>query len=106
MKLIEKMALADSGVSRKGEGAARRKRRRPFEEEMQIAGSRRAAGYKINRARKCTMEISAYVQAQERLGALYRDPRGWDGKAVLKVSGSGKCSSGRTSAEYASGIWG
>jgi len=33
-------------------------------------------------------------------------PRGWARKAILNVAGSGKFSSDRTIAEYASGIWG
>jgi starch phosphorylase len=46
------------------------------------------------------------VQAQERLGELYADPHAWARKAILNVAGSGKFSSDRTIAEYASGIWG
>ncbi len=51
-------------------------------------------------------DLTSYIQAQERLGELYRDPRAWARKAVLNVAGSGKFSSDRTIAEYASGIWG
>jgi starch phosphorylase len=36
---------------------------------------------------------------------LYADPEGWTRKAVLNVAASGKFSSDRTIAEYASGIW-
>jgi starch phosphorylase len=51
-------------------------------------------------------DLTSYVEAQERLGELYRDPRAWASKAILNVAGSGKFSSDRTIAEYASGIWG
>ena len=51
-------------------------------------------------------DLASYIQAQERLGDLYRDPRAWARKAILNVAGSGKFSSDRTIAEYASDIWG
>jgi starch phosphorylase len=51
-------------------------------------------------------DLTSYVQAQERLGALYADPDGWARKAILNVAGSGKFSSDRTIAEYATEIWG
>ena len=51
-------------------------------------------------------DLTSYCQAQERLGELYTDPNAWAQKAILNVAGSGKFSSDRTIAEYASGIWG
>jgi starch phosphorylase len=51
-------------------------------------------------------DLMAYLQAQERLGALYADRDAWARKAILNVASSGKFSSDRTIAEYASGIWG
>jgi starch phosphorylase len=51
-------------------------------------------------------DLTSYVQAQEKLGELYRDPRAWAQKAILNVASSGKFSSDRTISEYASGIWG
>ncbi|HEY1338559.1 MAG TPA: glycogen/starch/alpha-glucan phosphorylase, partial [Bryobacteraceae bacterium] len=51
-------------------------------------------------------DLTSYIQAQERLGELYRDPRAWSRKAILNVAGSGKFSSDRTIAQYASEIWG
>jgi len=51
-------------------------------------------------------DLTSYVEAQERLGKLYADPDGWARKAILNIAGSGKFSSDRTIAEYASGIWG
>jgi starch phosphorylase len=50
-------------------------------------------------------DLTSYIQAQERLGELYRDPRAWARTAILNVAGSGKFSSDRTIAEYASDIW-
>jgi starch phosphorylase len=51
-------------------------------------------------------DLTSYIQAQERLGELYSEPREWARTAILNVAGSGKFSSDRTIAEYASGIWG
>jgi glycogen phosphorylase len=50
-------------------------------------------------------DLTSYVQAQEHLGALYRDPGAWAQKAVLNVASSGKFSSDRTIHEYATEIW-
>jgi starch phosphorylase len=50
-------------------------------------------------------DLTSYLQAQERLGALYANPDGWAEKAILNVAASGKFSSDRAIAEYASGIW-
>jgi starch phosphorylase len=51
-------------------------------------------------------DLTSYVRAQERVGELYADQKGWSRKAILNVAGSGKFSSDRTIAEYASDIWG
>jgi glycogen phosphorylase len=50
-------------------------------------------------------DLTSYCQAHERLGALYADPGAWARKAILNVASSGKFSSDRTIAEYASDIW-
>jgi starch phosphorylase len=50
-------------------------------------------------------DLKSYIEAQERLGALYADPDAWARKAILNVAGSGKFSSDRAIAEYATGIW-
>src|SRR5437870_166287 len=50
-------------------------------------------------------DLRSYLEASERLGALYADPEGWARKAILNVAGSGKFSSDRTIAEYAADIW-
>ena len=50
-------------------------------------------------------DLTPYCQAHEQLGALYADPGAWARKAILNVASSGKFSSDRTIAEYASDIW-
>ena len=50
-------------------------------------------------------DLTSYCQAQERLGALYADAAAWARKAILNVASSGKFSSDRTIAEYATQIW-
>jgi starch phosphorylase len=50
-------------------------------------------------------DLTSYCQAQERLGALYAEPGAWVQKAILNVASSGKFSSDRSIAEYASEIW-
>ncbi len=50
-------------------------------------------------------DLKSYLEADERLRALYADPDGWARKAILNVAGSGRFSSDRTIAEYAAEIW-
>ena len=50
-------------------------------------------------------DLTSYCQAQERLGRLYAEPGAWAHKAILNVASSGKFSSDRSIAEYASEIW-
>ena len=50
-------------------------------------------------------DLTSYVQAHEQAGALYADPHAWARKAILNVASSGKFSSDRTIAEYATDIW-
>ena len=50
-------------------------------------------------------DLKAYLEADQRLRELYTDSDGWARKAVLNVAGSGKFSSDRTIAEYATQIW-
>ena len=51
-------------------------------------------------------DLKSYLEADERLGALYADPNEWARKAILNVAASGRFSSDRTIAEYATEIWG
>jgi glycogen phosphorylase len=50
-------------------------------------------------------DLASYLEADERLCALYADPDAWARKAILNVAGSGKFSSDRTIADYAADIW-
>ncbi len=51
-------------------------------------------------------DLTPYVKAQEQVSALYKQPDAWARKAILNVGHSGKFSSDRTIAEYATDIWG
>ncbi len=50
-------------------------------------------------------DLSAYLEADRATCALYADPQAWARKAILNVASSGKFSSDRTIAQYASEIW-
>jgi starch phosphorylase len=50
-------------------------------------------------------DLTAYAQAQTKVGELFQDSDGWARKAIINVGCSGKFSSDRTIAEYASEIW-
>jgi starch phosphorylase len=50
-------------------------------------------------------DLKSYLEADERLRALYADPDEWARKAILNMAGSGKFSSDRTITEYAAEIW-
>ena len=50
-------------------------------------------------------DLMSYLEADQRLGTLYTDPKTWARKAILNVAGSGKFSSDRTISEYANDIW-
>jgi starch phosphorylase len=50
-------------------------------------------------------DLRSYSEAHARLGRFYRDPAAWTRAAIMNVASSGKFSSDRTIAEYASEIW-
>jgi starch phosphorylase len=50
-------------------------------------------------------DLKSYLEADQRLRDLYANSDEWVRKAILNVAGSGKFSSDRTIAEYASQIW-
>ncbi len=50
-------------------------------------------------------DLSAYLEAQGRIGALFADREAWAQKAIINIACSGRFSSDRTIAEYAAGIW-
>jgi starch phosphorylase len=51
-------------------------------------------------------DLRSYLDADESLTGLYARADDWSRKAILNVANSGKFSSDRTIAEYASAIWG
>jgi starch phosphorylase len=50
-------------------------------------------------------DLPAYLAADQRLVDLYGKPDEWARQAILNIAGSGKFSSDRTIAQYASEIW-
>jgi starch phosphorylase len=50
-------------------------------------------------------DLKSYLDADRRLCELYSDADAWAHKAILNIAGSGKFSSDRTIAQYASEIW-
>jgi starch phosphorylase len=50
-------------------------------------------------------DLRGYIEAQDKIDKLYRQPYKWDGKALMNVARSGKFSSDRTIMEYAKEIW-
>ena len=50
-------------------------------------------------------DLKSYLEADQRLTALYADSDAWARKAILNVAGCGKFSSDHTIAEYAAEIW-
>jgi starch phosphorylase len=50
-------------------------------------------------------DLQAYLESDRQLNALYADKGAWTRQAILNVASSGKFSSDRTIAEYATDIW-
>ncbi len=50
-------------------------------------------------------DLKSYLEADQRLRELYANPDEWTRRAILNVAASGKFSSDRTIAEYATQIW-
>jgi starch phosphorylase len=50
-------------------------------------------------------DYASYVETQDEVDRLYRQPDEWTRKAILNVAGMGIFSSDRTIAEYAEQIW-
>jgi starch phosphorylase len=50
-------------------------------------------------------DLPAYLDADRAVCALYADRDAWARKAILNVASSGKFSSDRTIAQYATEIW-
>ena len=50
-------------------------------------------------------DLRSYLDADRKLVELYAQPDAWARKAILNIASSGRFSSDRTIAEYASDIW-
>ncbi len=50
-------------------------------------------------------DVESYLEAQQRVDTLWRDPRRWDRAAILNVARMGYFSSDRAVSEYARDIW-
>jgi glycogen phosphorylase len=50
-------------------------------------------------------DLQSYLEADRKLCELYANPDAWAQKAILNIANSGKFSSDRTIAQYASEIW-
>lgn len=50
-------------------------------------------------------DFESYVEAQEKVNELFKDPTSWYKKAILNVAAAGKFSSDRTIRQYADEIW-
>jgi starch phosphorylase len=50
-------------------------------------------------------DLKSYMAADDRMCGIYANPDEWARMAISNIAGSGKFSSDRTIAEYASGIW-
>jgi starch phosphorylase len=50
-------------------------------------------------------DLQSYLEADRQLCTLYADQNAWTRRAILNIANSGKFSSDRTIAEYASEIW-
>jgi starch phosphorylase len=50
-------------------------------------------------------DLAAYLEADRQLVELYDDREGWARKVIMNIASSGRFSSDRTIAEYASEIW-
>ena len=50
-------------------------------------------------------DLRDYIETQQKVDDLYREPSRWDEKAILNVARAGKFSSDRTICDYVSDIW-
>jgi len=51
------------------------------------------------------LDLGSYIEAQEKVEALYKDTLNWQKKALYNIANSGYFSSDRTIEEYATEIW-
>ncbi|XP_029304200.1 glycogen phosphorylase, muscle form [Cottoperca gobio] len=55
---------------------------------------------------KVFADYEDYMKCQEKVNALYKNPKEWTKKVIYNIAGCGKFSSDRTIAQYAREIWG
>ncbi|TNN44824.1 Glycogen phosphorylase, muscle form [Liparis tanakae] len=55
---------------------------------------------------KVFADYEEYIKCQEKVNALYMDPKEWTKKVIYNIAGCGKFSSDRTISQYAREIWG
>ncbi|XP_037097092.1 glycogen phosphorylase, liver form [Syngnathus acus] len=55
---------------------------------------------------KVFADFEAYLKSQEKVNKLYQDPKEWTKMVVKNIAATGKFSSDRTIAEYATEVWG
>ncbi|KAJ8366745.1 hypothetical protein AAFF_G00342770 [Aldrovandia affinis] len=55
---------------------------------------------------KVFADYEDYIQCQDKVNELYKDPKEWTKKVIHNIAGCGKFSSDRTISQYAREIWG
>ncbi|MEQ2264687.1 hypothetical protein XENORESO_016201, partial [Xenotaenia resolanae] len=55
---------------------------------------------------KVFADYEDYIKCQDKVNALYKNPKEWTRKVIYNIAGCGKFSSDRTIAQYAREIWG
>jgi starch phosphorylase len=50
-------------------------------------------------------DYQSYIDAQERVSALWRDPQAWTRSSILNAARMGKFSSGRSIRDYCDRVW-
>uniref|UniRef100_A0AAY5KZF2 Alpha-1,4 glucan phosphorylase n=1 Tax=Esox lucius TaxID=8010 RepID=A0AAY5KZF2_ESOLU len=55
---------------------------------------------------KVFADYEAYIKCQDKVSALYRNPKEWTKKVIYNIASCGKFSSDRTISQYAREIWG
>ncbi|MBQ9714942.1 MAG: glycogen/starch/alpha-glucan phosphorylase [Clostridia bacterium] len=53
----------------------------------------------------CLADFESYMQAHEKMDALYKNPTEWNQKSLINISKAGKFAADRSIEEYAKNIW-